>query len=159
MCARAWWDQPIDWIRSIRPSVRSSKGQSGVLQAIGHSVTRSMTAQPPGFCPSALWVATHSQQVASLVGVLPLCRGAVGIFYSFIWQDSYRKGDIMLVGAWLNRWTTKWRTWMVTELLSPQIMCMDREPHHGVTSALFLIQWVVLWRMRPLHQLMTRYGC
>ena len=46
--------------------VRPSKGQSDVLQATDHSVTRSMTAQPLGFCPSVLRVATHAQQVASL---------------------------------------------------------------------------------------------
>ena len=59
----------------IRPPVRPSKGQSGVLQAIDHSVARSMTAQPPGIRPSALQVATHGQQVASLGGGLtPLQR-------------------------------------------------------------------------------------
>ena len=59
----------------IRPPVRPSKGQSGVLQAIDHSVTGSMTAQPPGIRPSALRVATHGQQVASLGGGLtPLQR-------------------------------------------------------------------------------------
>ena len=52
----------------IRSPVRTSKGQSGVLQAIDNSVTGSMTAQPPGIHPSALRVATHGQQVASLVG-------------------------------------------------------------------------------------------
>ena len=42
-----------------------------------------MTAQPVGFRPSALWVTTHGQQAALLVGrVLPFCRGAVSIFYS-----------------------------------------------------------------------------
>ena len=66
----------------IRPPVRPSKGQSDVLQAIDHSVAGSMTAQPPGIRPSALRVTTHGQQVASLEGVLPLCRGAVGVFYS-----------------------------------------------------------------------------
>ena len=52
----------------IRPPVRPSKDQSGVLQAIDHSVAGSMTAQPPGIRPSALRVATHGQQVASLGG-------------------------------------------------------------------------------------------
>ena len=68
----------------IRPPVRPSKGQSDVLQAIDHSVAGSMTAQPPGIRPSALRVATHGQQVASLGGggVLSLCRGAIGVFYS-----------------------------------------------------------------------------
>ena len=42
--ARAWRDQPIDRIGPIWSPVRLSKGQSGVLQAIDHSVTRSMTA-------------------------------------------------------------------------------------------------------------------
>ena len=55
----------------IRPPVRPSKGQSDVLQAIDHSVTGSMTAQPPGIHPSALRVATHGQQVASLGGSYP----------------------------------------------------------------------------------------
>ena len=55
MCARAWRDQPIDRIGPIWPN----KGQSGVLQVIDHSVTGSMTAQPPGFRPSALRAATH----------------------------------------------------------------------------------------------------
>ena len=32
----------------IRPHVRPNKAQSGVLQAIDHSVTGSMTAQPTG---------------------------------------------------------------------------------------------------------------
>ena len=32
----------------IRPPVRPSKDQRGVLQAIDHSVAGSMTAQPPG---------------------------------------------------------------------------------------------------------------
>ena len=52
----------------IQLPVRPSKGQSGVLQAIDHSVAKSMTAQPPGIHPSALRVATHGQQVASLRG-------------------------------------------------------------------------------------------
>ena len=59
---------------SIRPPVRPSKGQSGVLQVIDHSVAGSMTAQPPGIRPSALRVATHGQQVASLGGLTPLQR-------------------------------------------------------------------------------------
>ena len=58
----------------IRPPVRSSKGQSDVLLAIDHSVAGSMTAQPPGIRPSALRVATHGQQVASLGGLTPLQR-------------------------------------------------------------------------------------
>ena len=66
MCARAWQDQPIDRIGPIRPPVRPSKDQIGVLQAIHHSVTESMTAHPPEIHPSVLWVATHGQQVASL---------------------------------------------------------------------------------------------
>ena len=66
MYARAWEDQPIDQIGSIRPPIRPSKSQSGALQAIDHSVTESMTAQLPGFHPSVLRVATHGQQVASL---------------------------------------------------------------------------------------------
>ena len=57
----------------IRPPVRPSKDQSGVLQAIDHSVAGSMTAQPPGFHPSALQVATHGQQMASFSGgLIPL---------------------------------------------------------------------------------------
>ena len=52
----------------IQPPVRSSKGQSGVLQAIDISVAGSMTAQPPGIRPSALCVATHGHQMASLWG-------------------------------------------------------------------------------------------
>ena len=58
----------------IRPPVRPSKDQSGVLQAIDHSVAGSVTAQPPGIRPSALRVATHGQQVASLGGITPLQR-------------------------------------------------------------------------------------
>ena len=49
-----------------------------MLQVIDHSVAGSTTAQPPGFRPSALRVATHSQQVASLCvwggGLNPLPR-------------------------------------------------------------------------------------
>ena len=52
----------------IQPPVRSSKGQSGVLQAIDHSVTRLVTAQPPGIHPSALQVTTYGQQMASFGG-------------------------------------------------------------------------------------------
>ena len=66
MCARAWRDQPIDWIGLIQPPIIPSKGQSGVLQAIDLSVARSRTAQLPGFRPSALQVATHGQPVVSL---------------------------------------------------------------------------------------------
>ena len=60
----------------IRLSVRPSKGQNGVLQAIDHSVAGSMTAQTPGFRPSVLRVAPHGQQVASLGvgGLTPLQR-------------------------------------------------------------------------------------
>ena len=65
----------------IRPHVRPSKGQSSVLQFIDHSVAGSMTAQPPGSRPSALGVAAHRKQAVPLL-VLPLCRGAVGVFYS-----------------------------------------------------------------------------
>ena len=51
------------------------RGQSGVLQAIDHSDARSMTAQPLGSCPSALWVVAHIQQVVPLVeGLSPLQR-------------------------------------------------------------------------------------
>ena len=50
----------------IRPN-----GQSSVLQAIDHSVAGSMTAQPPGSCPSALRVAAHDQQAAPLGGSYP----------------------------------------------------------------------------------------
>ena len=57
----------------IRQPVRASKGQGGVLQAIDHSTAGSMTAQPPGIRPSALRVATHGQQGASL---------GEGVFYS-----------------------------------------------------------------------------
>ena len=71
MCGRVWRDQPVDRIGLIRPPVRPSKDQSGVLQAIDHSVTRSMTTQPPGFRPSALRVATHDQQVSPLGGFYP----------------------------------------------------------------------------------------
>ena len=52
----------------VQPPVRPSKGQSGVSQAIDHSVAGSMTAQPPGIRPSALRDATYGQQVASLGG-------------------------------------------------------------------------------------------
>ena len=55
----------------IRPPVKPSKGQSSVLQAIDHSVAGSMTTQPPGSRPSALWVTAHGQQVALLVGSYP----------------------------------------------------------------------------------------
>ena len=60
----------------IRPPVKPSKGQSDVLQATDHSVAGSMTVQPPGIRPSALRVATHGQQVASLGGggLTPLQR-------------------------------------------------------------------------------------
>ena len=46
----------------IRPPIRPSKGQSSVLQAIDHSVDRSVTAQPPGSHPSALQVTAHGKQ-------------------------------------------------------------------------------------------------
>ena len=45
---------------AIQPPIRTNKDQSGVLQAIDHTLTRSVTAQPPESCPSALWVAAHS---------------------------------------------------------------------------------------------------
>ena len=61
-------------IGPIRPPVRPSKGQSGMLQIIDHYVTEIMTAQPPGSDPSALQVATHGQQVATLGGVTPQQR-------------------------------------------------------------------------------------
>ena len=81
MTCRLIWSDPI------RPPVRPSRGQGGVLQAIDHSVAGSMTAQPPGIRPSALRVATYSQQEAALGGgVLPLYRGSVGVFYSSRWQ-------------------------------------------------------------------------
>ena len=54
----------------IRPPVRPSKGQSSVLQAIAHSVGRSMTAQLRGSRPSALQVAANDQQAASWGGGL-----------------------------------------------------------------------------------------
>ena len=82
-CARACRDQPIDRIRPIRPTVRPNKGQSGVLQAIDRSVAGSMTAQPPGLRPSPLQ-GGHLRPTGGLIGdgVLLLCRGAVGLFYS-----------------------------------------------------------------------------
>ena len=80
---RAWHDQPIDHIGPIQPPIRPSKGQNGVLHVIDCSVAGSMTSQPPGSCPSVLRVMAHSQLVASFgEGVLPLCSGAVGTFYS-----------------------------------------------------------------------------
>ena len=63
--ARAGHDQPIDQIGPIRPLVRPSKGQSGVLQVIDDSVARSVTAQPPEFRSSALRVTALGRQVAS----------------------------------------------------------------------------------------------
>ena len=66
----------------IRLPVRPSKGQSSVLQAIDHSVAGSMTAQAPGSCPCTLQVAAYDQQAAPLGGIILLCRGAVGVFYS-----------------------------------------------------------------------------
>ena len=65
--ARARHDLPIDRIEPIQLPVRPSKCLSSVLQAIDHSVAGSMTAQLPGFRPSALRVATHGQRVASMV--------------------------------------------------------------------------------------------
>ena len=83
MCARAGRDQPIDRIGTIWPPVRPSRGQCGVLQAIDPSVVRPVTAQPPGLKTSALRFTMHGQQVALLEGgVLPLCKGVVGILYS-----------------------------------------------------------------------------
>ena len=67
----AWHDQPIDRIGPIRPPVEPSKGQSGMLQVIDHSVAGSMTAQSLGFRPSALRISTHGQQVAPLGGSYP----------------------------------------------------------------------------------------
>ena len=64
--ARAWYNLPIDRIRPICPPISPSKGQSGVLQVIDHSVAKSMTAQPTGSCPNASRVATHNQRIAPL---------------------------------------------------------------------------------------------
>ena len=73
--ARAWQEQPINRIGPIWPPIRPSKGRSGVLQIIAHSVTGSMTAQPTGFHSNAWRVATHSQQVTRLGrGFTPLLR-------------------------------------------------------------------------------------
>ena len=55
----------------IQPPLRPSKGQSSVLQAIDHSVARSMTAQPPGSHSSALRVTAHGQKAALLGGSYP----------------------------------------------------------------------------------------
>ena len=57
----------------ILPPVRPNKGQSGVLQAIDHSVAGLMTAQSPVIRPSSLRVATHGQQAASFLTPLQRC--------------------------------------------------------------------------------------
>ena len=55
---------PADWSDwAYLSTVRPNKYQSSMLQAMDHSVAGSMTAQPPGFRPSVLQVATHGQQV------------------------------------------------------------------------------------------------
>ena len=79
--------------------VRPSKGESSVLQGIDHSVAGSMTAQPPGIRPSALRVATHSQQVALIGGVGSYPSAEVQSAYStapadranliLIWSSTY----------------------------------------------------------------------
>ena len=79
----------------IRPPIRPSKGQSGVLQAIDHSVAGSMTAQPPGICPSTLQVTTHGQQVASLVG---------GSYPSAEVQSAYSTAPADRVNYFLGKW-------------------------------------------------------
>ena len=71
-----------------------------MLQAIDHSIAGSMTAQPPGIRPSALRVATHGRQVPSLVGgVLPLCRGAVSIFYNPSRQGVHCSWSVFLTAS------------------------------------------------------------
>ena len=71
----------------IRQPVRPSKGQSGVLQTIDHSVAGSITAQPPESHLSTLWVAANRWPYQ--VGCLTPRRGAVGIFYSPSRQGEY----------------------------------------------------------------------
>ena len=78
----------------IRQPVRPSKGQSGVLQTIDHSVARSMTAQPPESLFSTFWVA------AIRWGVLLLCKGEIGIFYSPSRQGEYSP-DLAPSNYWL----------------------------------------------------------
>ena len=77
MCAGVEQDQPIDQIGPIR----TPAGLSGVFQAIDHSAAGSMTAQSPGFRPSALRLATHGQQVTTWGELLTFYRDAVTVFY------------------------------------------------------------------------------
>ena len=65
-------------------------------------VARSWTAQPPGSRPQASRVATHGQQVASLVFFLPLCRGAVSIFYSPSRQGDEKNEPFYIIVTNLN---------------------------------------------------------
>ena len=76
-------DKTIRLIRSgsIRPPIKPSKGQSGMLLAIDHSVAGSMTAQPPGSRLSALWFEAN-RWPHQWGGILLLCRSAVIVFYS-----------------------------------------------------------------------------
>ena len=76
------------------------------------TVAGSVIAQPPGIRLSALRVATHSQQVASLGGgeVLPLCRGAVDVFYSSNRQGVNHQGSVLApYGSQIT--ANKWPDW------------------------------------------------
>ena len=53
----------------------------------------------------------------------------------------YKKGDVVLVGAWLNRYKSEWKTGTVTELVSPQTVCMDGVPCHIKETCSFLHSW------------------
>ena len=104
--ARAWHDQLIDRIGPIRPPVRPSKNQSGLLQVIDHSVAGSMTAQPPGIRPSALRVATDGQQVAPLCGSYPSAEYSrqSGLFFSFDLWSLYLPMHFLSIWFSISSW-------------------------------------------------------
>ena len=96
--ARAWHNQPFDWVWPIQPSVKLSKVQSGELrvtwplgcQAMYYSTMRILSLSIIG---------CHLWQTGSFIGgVLLLCRGAVSILYSPSWEDAHLLSQIGWLG-------------------------------------------------------------
>ena len=44
--------------------------------------------------------------------------------------EIYKKGDVVLIADWPNKCTSEWKTGIVTELVSPQTVCVDGVPRH-----------------------------
>ena len=102
----AWYDQPIDQIRPLRPLVWPS-----VASHLTTLIIRSRTVQSPGSCPETLQVTGYNWQVDSF-GSLTLCRSIVSVFYNpSYWTLPMKKMQHDAIYSSRNLKTTRCTAW------------------------------------------------